>query len=148
VSSAYEPTIRSMYEAGVETAALEPMTFYSTAPFHGEGTMDGDGYFTLFNAVLNDFARHGGSREALAKWTNSKDLPEAIHIARPSSFFSKEANVAALSKGGAVIIPEDIENTYALAGHVDGKLTLNIVEIDGRGGFNCRAVFGGEVVRE
>ena len=145
--SSFEKAIRSMYEPGVETAALEPMTFYQTAPFRGEGILDGDGYFTLFNAVLNDFARHGGSREALAKWTISKDLPEAIHIARPTEFFSKEANVAALSKGGAVIIPEDIENTYALAAHVDGKLVLSIIEIEGRG-FNCRAVFGGEAIRE
>lgn len=52
-----------------------------------------------------------------------------------------DANIASLSNGGAVIIPEDIEHTYLISAYIDGKLNLNLIEFQGNSHY-CTVIFG------
>lgn len=139
--SAYEQSVRSLYNAPPASALVAPFSFYGSAPFHGDAAMDREGYFGFFNAVLRDFSTYGGSREGLSKWQAVAKLDKPAHMARPLGFFTNEKNVSALSTGGAVILPEGKDDTFLVAANVDGNLNLNIVEIRGRS-FACSVVFG------
>lgn len=145
--SASEALLKSMY-SGAPASALEPVTFYAGIPFQGTGT-NPNGYLALFTAVLNDLSRYGGTRDDVGKWTESKKLKSQAQILRPDAFFASEANVASLSKGGAVIIPRDRENTVILAAYVDGTLVMDVAEVgrDGRR-VKCTSIFGRSPILE
>ena len=142
-------TVRSLYEEPEADGQVPvPYGIGANAEVNGESTIDRNAQFEAFNAVLQDVAEFGTSREGIGKWTRTPEVDHPVLLARPQGFFLKDANVEALATGGAVIVPEDRDNTYLLATRVDGKLNLQLVEIGSRN-FTCFTVIGepGDPVR-